>query len=153
MKIDKKNKQTVPSSLSRLSRSMCKKVLLAAILSFISSGVFATCPAQQDLDVKTNIEVNGVKAGGNHGFMDVVTISVPESVNSIPFESIQLTYGEVSEYWIPLATKMHNGRIRTSFNGYPEAIKHFEFWVNYSNGKCLLYQTGSIDQAYGKLNQ
>ncbi|MCG7551183.1 hypothetical protein [Pseudoalteromonas sp. Of7M-16] len=84
--------------------------------------------------------------------MDIVTISVPTVVNSFPFESIQLTYGEVAVYWIPLDTKRHHDRILTTLIGYPASIKDFEFLVNYSNGTCSLYQAGSINSAYRKIN-
>jgi hypothetical protein len=127
---------------------MMKLVILTLFLG--SFGVIASCPEQQDLDIQTTIMVNGAEAGGNHGFMDIVTISIPHIVNGIPFQSIELTFGEVSEYWIPLATKIKDERVLASITGYPDSIKPFEFWVNYSDGKCVLYQAGSIGSAYNK---
>lgn len=120
------------------------------LLSLASFGVLANCPEQQKLNVQTTVTVNGVKAGGDHGFMDVVTISMPQIVNGIPFKSVELTFGEVSEYWIPLATEIKDNRVIAKLTGYPESIKIFEFWVNYSDGKCALNQTGAVASAYNK---
>lgn len=125
------------------------KILTATLFS-LSFSAFSSCPEQQNLDVQTSIEANGVKAGGNHGFMDVVTISVPKSVSNLPFESIRLTHGEVAEYWIPLDTNLLNNRIVATLFGYQDSIQNFEFWVNYSNGVCSLYQTGTIGDIYTK---
>ena len=127
---------------------MMKLVILVLFLA--SFDVLANCPEQQNLDVQTSIAVNDVKAGGDHGYMDIVTISVPKIVNGIPFKSIELTPGDVSEYWIPLATKVKGDRLIATITGYPVSIKPFEFWVNYSDGKCALYQTGSVGSAYNK---
>ena len=127
---------------------MMKLVILVLFLA--SFDVLSNCPEQQNLDVQTSIAVNDVKAGGDHGYMDIVTISVPKIVNGIPFKSIELTFGEVSEYWIPLATKVKGDRLIATITGYPVSIKPFEFWVNYSDGKCVLYQTGSVGSAYNK---
>ena len=128
---------------------MMKLLTLAFLI--VSFDTFANCPEQKDLDIRTSIDVKGVKAGGNHGFMDVVTISAPSSIDGIPFKSIELTYGEVSEYWIPLATTLKNDRFVATISGYSDSINQFEFWVNYSDGKCALYQAGSIGSAYNKL--
>ncbi|WOX05054.1 hypothetical protein [Microbulbifer pacificus] len=127
---------------------------LAVLTIFLSSfGALAECPQQRDLDIQTEVKVGGVQAGGNHGYMDVVTISAPSSVEGIPFQNIQLTYGEVSEYWLPLATKNTGSRVLATLSGYSESIKVFEFWVNYSDGTCALYQAGSIAGAYNNHGQ
>ncbi|MDK2594013.1 hypothetical protein [Pseudoalteromonas obscura] len=120
-------------------------------LLFTTCASIANCPEPQSLDIQTSIKKRGVEVEG-HGFMDIVTISVPQSVSRIPFESIQLTYGEVAEYWIPLDTKVYHDRIIAKLNGYQASIEDFEFQVNYTNGLCSFYQTGSISSAYSKVN-
>ena len=126
-----------------------KSILFSILLAF-SSHLFASCPEQKDLNIKTEVILNGVEAGGEHGYFDQVKISVPVTVNEYPLQSIELTFGEVAEYWLPLATKLENGRMVATIVGYRESIQPFEFWVNYSNGKCTLYQAGSIGNAYNK---
>jgi len=129
------------------------KLLILAILIGLSNQCIAECTAiqkQSSLDVKTILISNGVKAGGNHGFMDVINISVPLHISGVPFESIELTYGEVSEYWIPLATKVIDGRVVGSLSGYKESINQFEFSVTYQNDSCILYEAGAISTAYNK---
>ena len=126
------------------------KKFILSILLVASYPVFASCPVQQDLDIKTKIIPNAVQAGGNHGYFDQVKISVPATVQGLPLINIELTYGEVAEYWIPLATQVESGRIVASIVGYADSIKPFEFWVNYSDGTCNLYQAGSIGSAYNK---
>lgn len=128
--------------------NLIKKIFSVFTLLLIPVSAMAECPDQQELDIQTMVDVDGVTAGGDHGYMDMVTISVPVSVAGVPFDSIQLTYGEVSEYWLPLATKRDDNRVVATLSGYPDSIIVFDFWVNYSDGECALYQAGSIAGAY-----
>lgn len=113
--------------------------------------VLASCPEKSDFDIRTIVQDNAAIAGGNHGHMDVITISLPRSIHNVPFKSIKLTYGEVASYWIPLETKFKNGRLVAVITGYPESIKPFEFVVTYSDGKCAFHQSRSVKNAYNEL--
>ena len=129
------------------------KYLIFAILIGFSSQSIAECSELQKksgFDIKTILISNGVKAGGNHGYMDVINISVPLDILGVPFQSIELTYGEVSAYWIPLATQIEDGRIIGSLSGYKDSIYQFEFSVTYENDSCILFEAGAISTAYNK---
>jgi len=124
--------------------------LLAFTLLFISIGCLADCPKQEDLGVEIRVEVNGFNVG-NHGYMDIVEISMPFSSSSLPFKSVQISKGEeIQEYWIPIATERKEGKIIASFRGYRKSIENFDLFIVYSDGECMLSEFSSVKSAYNK---
>ena len=100
---------------------------------------FAECTEEQkraEIELLVYKEPNGVKAGGKHGMMDRIIIKAPVTVSGIPIEAMELTRGEVSELWIPVAYELSDGVAVTAISGYPDAIKNFEIAVYYKNDNC-----------------
>ena len=115
------------------------KILLILIVLFSSGSAVAECTAEQEsteIDIKVIRGPRTVEAGGNHGMMDRIGINAPAEVAGIPITAMELTKGEVAEFWIPLAFKTNNGRATTEITGYQFAIKHFEVAIYYENDNC-----------------
>ena len=109
------------------------------MILFSSVQVFAECsPEQQSAEINIKV-IRGprtVEAGGNHGMMDRIGIIAPAEVAGIPITAMELTKGEVAEFWIPLAYKINKGSASTAITGHQFAIKHFEVAIYYENDKC-----------------
>ena len=124
--------------------------LFAFTLLFLSFDCFSNCPKQQNLGIEIIVNIDGFNTG-NHGYMDIVNITMPLSISSLPFKSVQLSKGEeLQEYWIPLATEETNGKIIASFRGYRQSIDSFDLFISYSDGKCILGELSSVKSAYNK---
>jgi hypothetical protein len=116
-----------------------KKPVFGALLSLFSAVASAECTdTQSNAKINITIEVlpENVKAGGNHGYMDKVTIQVPLSVEGISLASIELTEGEVAGFWIPLAYEVNNDVAEAEFVGYKSEMKDFEVSVQYESEQC-----------------
>ena len=115
-----------------------KAVFFAALLLFCSP-IFAECTVEQSngtIDIKVQYVENGIRAGGNHGYMDQVHISAPAVLMAIPLVAMKLTEGEVSSFWVPVAFTIANGVAQTTISGYKESIKGFEIAVYYESQQC-----------------
>lgn len=78
----------------------------------------------------------GTKAGGNHGYMDRVIIQAPAELEGLPFSGMELTEGEVANFWIPLAYEVKGGLGSSTISGYEEKINNFEVAVYYGDSSC-----------------
>ena len=126
---------------------------LILLLSIYSGFSFSECTAEQNsapINIITSVDISGVKAGGDHGYMDVITIEIPKAILGVPFESIEMTEGEVAEYWIPLQTIAQGDKFVASFSGHKSGILNLEFAVNFQNKNCLLSSYTSVASAYNK---
>ncbi len=115
------------------------KLIFIPVIFLICSSAFAECTSEQlraEIGIKIQRIENGIKAGGNHGEMDQVHISAPSIFMGIPLASIELTEGEVSHFWVPVAFEINNGIAQTTISGHKEAIKNFEIAVYYESQQC-----------------
>ena len=115
------------------------KLLIASILFVLPIPSLAECSKEiEHVNVGVQIEINSekVKAGGEHGSMDEVTISTPAAIEGIPLLSMELTAGEVASFWVPVAFKINNGIATTAIRGYKESIKDFEILINFADSQC-----------------
>ena len=115
------------------------KTTIALVFSILCCSAYAECTKEQNnkhINVKINHIANGVKAGGNHGYMDVVHIEVPAIFEGIPLTAMDLSEGEVSSFFVPVAFKLVNGVAKTTISGYKESIKGFEISFHYESKKC-----------------
>jgi len=115
------------------------KSIFAIVLLLLCSPTFAECTIEQsssEIDIRVQHIENGVKAGGNHGHMDQIHVSAPAIFKGIPLAAIELTEGEVSSFWVPVAFTITNGVAQTTISGYKESIKDFEIAIYYENQQC-----------------
>ncbi len=129
---------------------MTKPFFLVALFSFFaSSAAIAECSADEEslpLDVVVEVNLGAVKAGGNHGYFDQVTVSAPKTVGPLSFQGFTLTAGEVAEFWVPLAHEQLSDRVRAEFLGRAEVSSRWEVLVEYSSPTChrlLQYEIGA----------
>ena len=121
-------KAVTASFLNRFSVN-AMKFLPIVIIWLFSSAVFAKCTAKQESAEIDVIVIHGpksVKTGGNQGMFDRITINKPAAVEGMPIVSMELTHGEVAEFWIPLAYTINSERAVTAITGHHNAIQHFE---------------------------
>ena len=115
-----------------------KSIFVTALLLFCSP-TFAECTVEQSnsaIDIKVQHIENGIRAGGNHGYMDEIHISAPAIFMDIPLAAMELTEGEVSSFWVPVAFTITNGVAQTTISGYKESIKDFEMAIYYESKQC-----------------
>ena len=117
------------------------KIILFLLL-LIPSFVFSECTDDQfsasiSVEVVKELEADGYHE--NHGPMLEVTISAPSDVLNVPINAMELTRGEVAEFWIPLAFSIENGTAKAWLTGYEEALLGFEVAVYYQSASCILY--------------
>ena len=98
----------------------------------------------QSIEIKIDKIFGAVKAGGNHGYMDIVKVSAPAKVSGVPIHAMKLTKGEVAEFWVPIAFSIDNDFAYTEVTGYSDSIKGFEISVSYLNEQCQLVAQRSI---------
>lgn len=126
---------------------------LILLLSIYSGFSFSECTTEQNsapININTTVNISGVKAGGNHGYMDVITIEIPKAILGVPFKSIEMTEGEVAEYWIPVQTIVQGDNVVASFSGHKSRILNLEFAVSFHNKSCILSAYTSVASAYNK---
>ena len=115
------------------------RLITVTILGLISSFAHAECTAKQNENaIPLSIEYtsSGTQAGGNHGHMDKVVIETPLVVEGLALSGMEITEGEVANFWIPLAYKAVDSIARTEISGYKEEIRNFEVAVYYTGENC-----------------
>lgn len=115
------------------------KLITITILGLISNFAHAECTTKQnEITIPLSIEYNsaGTKSGGNHGHMDKVVIETPLVVEGLTLSGMEITEGEVANFWIPLAYKAVDSIARTEISGYKEEIRNFEVAVYYTSDNC-----------------
>lgn len=115
------------------------KLITVTILGLISTFSQAECTTKQNEQaIPLSIEYisAGTKAGGNHGDMDKVVIETPLVVGGLELSGMEITKGEVANFWIPLAYKAVDSIARTEISGYKEEIRNFEVAVYYTSDNC-----------------
>lgn len=116
-----------------------KILLISLIILAFSSGLIAECTdVQKASTIEIEIEQlkNRARSNGNHDFMDVFQIKAPVLVAGTKLVYMELTEGEVANFWIPLAYKISGDFAVTEITGYRESIKNFEVAVYYRGGEC-----------------
>jgi hypothetical protein len=68
--------------------------------------------------------------------MDKVVIETPLLVEDLKLSGMEITEGEVANFWIPLAYKPVDSIARTEIIGHKEEIKKFEVTVYYTSENC-----------------
>ena len=115
------------------------KFITVIIFGFISACVQAECTIKQNgKAIPLSIEYTsaGTKVGGNHGHMDKVVIETPLVFEGLKLFGMDITEGEVANFWIPLAYKEVDSIARTEISGYKDRIKNFEVAVHYISDNC-----------------
>ena len=105
----------------------------------MSTYVQADCTTEQNERViPLSIEYisAGIKAGESHGYMDKVVIEAPLIIEGLELSGMEITEGEVTNFWIPLAYQVHDSVARTEIKGYKEEIENFEVAAYYISDDC-----------------
>ena len=117
------------------------KYLALIIVSVLSAKSFAGCFVDiksKDIELKVDRVSEGVKAGGNHGYMDTIKIQVLNHYQGAPLETMLLTKGEVAEFWYPIAFSVKDGMAVTTLTGTTESLKSLEMAFYYTDAECTL---------------
>ncbi|GAA6135011.1 hypothetical protein NBRC116188_18010 [Oceaniserpentilla sp. 4NH20-0058] len=127
--------------LGTLNKLLCtmNKLIPVAMIGFISTFAQAECTTKQNeqaIPLSIKYTSAGTKAGGNHGHMDKVVIETPLVVGVLELSGMEITEGEVANFWIPLAYKAVDFIARTEISGYKEEIRNFEVAVYYTSENC-----------------
>ncbi len=115
------------------------KLFAFTLLLLANSTVWAQCSSSQqaaalELDVK-HIPA-GTAAGGNHEHMDKIIIQAPIELAGMYLSGMELTEGEVANFWVPLAYEVKGAIASSIISGYKEAIENFEVAVYYGDSNC-----------------
>jgi len=132
-------KKGTASSLYLRALYIMNKFITVIIFGFISAFVQAECTTEQNEQaIPLSIEYTsaGTKSGGNHGYMDNVVIETPLAVEGLKLSGMEITEGEVANFWIPLAYKTLDSIARTEISGYKEEIRNFEVAAYYISDNC-----------------
>lgn len=115
------------------------RLIIAILAGFWSVVGFSECTDKQneaDVDIKIDRLAKSIKAGGSHGFMDEIVISMPLDTMGMSLNELYLTEGEVESYWVPLAYTTEDDFAKVSIIGYKHAIKNFEISAIYQKEAC-----------------
>ena len=116
------------------------KIFFSILLLLLPSLVAAECPIkfeQSDLKIEIEKQPRAIDAGGVHEDMDVIKISVPSHYKGVPIDAMELTKGEVAEFWFPIAFKIDTGKAVTELSGYSQSLAHLEMAIYYMDSRCI----------------
>lgn len=117
------------------------KYVALIIFTLLSAKSFSGCFVDLSKnDVKLDVQriSEGAKAGGNHGHMDTIKISVLSTYEGATIETMLLTKGEVAEFWYPIAFSIENGMALTTLTGTTDSLRSLEMAFYYSDVECVL---------------
>ena len=115
------------------------RFITVIIFCFISAFVQAECTTKQNeqtIPLSIVYTSAGTKPGGSHGHMDKVVIETPLVFEGLKLSGMEITEGEVANFWIPLAYKTLDSIARTEIGGYKEEIINYEVAVYYISDHC-----------------
>ena len=115
------------------------KLTIIVFLTLFCSFTYAECTAEQNaakIDVLIDRGSESVKAGGEHGYMDLIMIHAPAEVLGLPITKMELTEGEVESFWVPVAFNIYKDKAITGIRGFKDSIKDFEIAIYYGNKDC-----------------
>ena len=120
---------------------------LLFLVLLMPSLAFSECAEEQlsapiSVDVVKELESEGYPV--DHGPMLEVTITAPSQVKGVPIAGMELSRGEVAEFFIPLAFSNKDGAAVAYFMGYKESLFGFELSVYYQSESCILYTQRAI---------
>ncbi|MDK1311088.1 hypothetical protein [Pseudoalteromonas ardens] len=100
----------------------------------------AECTKEQN-QLKIQIDVIGsisdrLYKNDNHPQMNRVVVSAPVEVEGFKIQRMDLTKGEVTEFWFPISYEVNNNNAETVLQGYPSNLENLEMAITYSNDRC-----------------
>ncbi|MCG7563102.1 hypothetical protein [Pseudoalteromonas sp. McH1-42] len=114
-------------------------------LAFFTALVFfnlahAECTKEQN-QLKIQIDVIGsisdrLYKNDNHPQMNRIVVSAPVEVEGFKIQRMDLTKGEVAEFWFPISYEVKNNNAETVLQGYPSNLENLEMVITYSNEGC-----------------
>ncbi len=127
-----------PSVRSSASVGICFVMICFIPCVGMGAGTQQDCTAEQRrARLVPKIEVLPEEVGSvNHGAMDEVLITARTKISGLELSSMELTRGEVSEFFVPLAFVRAGETATATFSGYRSEIESFELLITYSSDSC-----------------
>jgi len=123
------------------------KLTLLLLILFFSGTNLAECTATQNLiGLAPEIKIlpGTQEAGSMHLPMDNVKIKVPLIHNGLTLDFMEITEGEVANFYIPLAFNKTENFAIADISGYRDFLESFELIVSYAKGSCHAIQQSTL---------
>lgn len=94
----------------------------------------SSCPDESEFPI--SIKITEEEAVGNHQPLKEISMSLALDYKGLDLVTLQLQYGEVSEFIIPLAYSQKQGKAYASFLISQQYISSLEVFYAYSGKGC-----------------
>jgi len=110
------------------------KFIAIFLVIAISQTLYAACP--DGAEIPLVVEVTSEAASSNHEGLENISVTLPFQFAETQLTSLELLYGEVYEFIIPLAYKIESGKAIAGFSISKSYLSSLELGYKYSGGSC-----------------